>query len=274
MRAILSVEVMVCCGLGLVLPVRAEAQVRATLVAADTSVRPGASMTLALRLDHEPTWHTYWKTPGTGLPTSIRWELPQGWSAGEIEWPVPGLITNAAGEITGHGYTGVTYLPVTVSAPKTSVAGKAVTLLAHVSWLMCARECIPKKADLSIELPVSSELPHPNSAVRAGLVSIAMPEELPKSWNLTATRAGQGIQVTVMGNLSAPHFFSEEDWIQFDVPQKIAATPVHLTLLLTVAQSSTQGHSRLLGVLAYTDAAGAYRGVRVDVPIAAAAGTP
>ena len=85
------------------------AHVRSSLVAADASVQPGKPITVALRLDHEPKWHTYWINAGTGYATSIKWELPAGWSAGDIQWPVPTLIKNSAGAVTGHGYTGVLY---------------------------------------------------------------------------------------------------------------------------------------------------------------------
>ena len=69
----------------------------------------------ALRLDQQPTWHTYWITAGTGYPTKLEWSLPTGWTAGDIQWPAPVMIKNEQGEVTGNGYTGVVYLPVTVT---------------------------------------------------------------------------------------------------------------------------------------------------------------
>jgi len=57
--------------------------VKASLVAADASVQPGKAITVALRLVHEPKWHTYWSNPGTGLATAIEWKLPPGWKAGD-----------------------------------------------------------------------------------------------------------------------------------------------------------------------------------------------
>ena len=58
------------------------APVQASLVAAETSVQPGRPFTVALRLQHAEHWHTYWRNPGTGLPTTLAWELPPGWRAG------------------------------------------------------------------------------------------------------------------------------------------------------------------------------------------------
>ena len=64
--------------------------VEAELVAAADAIQPGQPVTLALRLKHDPHWHTYWQVPGdSGLPTRIEWQLPAGWTAGPVQWPVP-----------------------------------------------------------------------------------------------------------------------------------------------------------------------------------------
>src|SRR5882672_6180102 len=89
----------------------ARAQVSASLVAADSSVEPGKSFTVALRLTHQRGWHTSWINPGIGQPTSLSWRLPPGLIAGEIQWPAPRLI-ETAGRVTGHGYSGELLLPV------------------------------------------------------------------------------------------------------------------------------------------------------------------
>jgi DsbC/DsbD-like thiol-disulfide interchange protein len=39
-------------------------------VPAVTGVQPGRPFDVALRLAHDPHWHTYWINPGTGLPTT------------------------------------------------------------------------------------------------------------------------------------------------------------------------------------------------------------
>src|SRR5882672_4901378 len=98
----------------------ARAQVQASLVAADKSVQRGHPLTVALRLDQQPTWHTYWINAGTGYPTKLQWDLPTGWTAGNIQWPTPITIKNEQGDVTGNGYTDVVYLPVTLTPPATA----------------------------------------------------------------------------------------------------------------------------------------------------------
>src|SRR6185369_7641812 len=78
----------------------AAAQVSVALVSPDKSVQPGHSVSVALRMEHKPRWHSYWVNAGTGYPTQLTWDLPSGWAAGDIQWPVPSLIKNAGGHVT------------------------------------------------------------------------------------------------------------------------------------------------------------------------------
>ena len=83
------------------LPVLSKAQVEASLVTSKTQVVSGQPFTVALHLVHETHWHTYWLNPGTGLATSITWNLPKGWKASDIQWPTPQMIKDVHGIITG-----------------------------------------------------------------------------------------------------------------------------------------------------------------------------
>src|SRR3954465_12754846 len=129
--------VIVLCALPLLASLRAAGatatkHVQASLVAADASVQPGKSLTVALRFVHDPHWHTYWVFPGTGLPTSIKWTLPAGWQAGDIQWPAPHVLKDSKGNIVGNGYEGELFLPVTITAPADAKPGESVTLNAAV----------------------------------------------------------------------------------------------------------------------------------------------
>ena len=78
--------------------------VKAELLADTDAVVPGKPFAIGLRLRMAPGWHTYWKFAGdAGLPTEIKWNLPAGWKAGEIQWPIP-LKTNDPGDIQTYGY--------------------------------------------------------------------------------------------------------------------------------------------------------------------------
>ena len=88
-----------------------------------TAAIPGSTLYVALRHKITPGWHTYWRNSGdAGLPTKAAWTLPEGWKAGEIEWPTPRVVKDRRGMVTGNGYEGDTLLPVTITPPATARA--------------------------------------------------------------------------------------------------------------------------------------------------------
>jgi DsbC/DsbD-like thiol-disulfide interchange protein/cytochrome c biogenesis protein CcdA len=62
-------------------------------VISDTSaVSPGAEIWVGLQISLSPDWHIYWKNSGeSGYPTTLIWELPEGWYADPLQFPVPYL---------------------------------------------------------------------------------------------------------------------------------------------------------------------------------------
>jgi thiol:disulfide interchange protein/DsbC/DsbD-like thiol-disulfide interchange protein len=253
----------------------AQAQVDASLVAADASVRPGESVTVALRLTHHAPWHTYWLNPGTGEATAIEWQLPQGWTAGEIEWPTPVIIRGEGDKITGHGYGGDLYLPVKVTAPLPARAGAVAVLRANVHWLMCAEVCIPKDVRLALPIPVRDVPSKPNSQVRAALANMPMPRT-PVGWHYRATRGAHTVtlEVSGAGALANPHFFSASELIRYDGLQRFDASTGRLLVTLPIDEYLEDHSAELTGLLAYTDGAGAYTSVQVRAPLLLGASAP
>ena len=255
----------------LLAPLVIHAQVQASLVAADKSVQPGHPLTVALRLDQQSPWHTYWINAGTGYPTKLQWDLPTGWTAGNIQWPTPILIKNEQGDVTGNGYTDVVYLSVTLTPPANAKSGARVTVKALATWLMCADVCVPGQAKVSLTLPIASQSPEPDVAVRAELEKMPMPQAAPADWRIAASRTGNQVLLRMSGGaVKSPHFFSEDAFIQYDAAQAMAAGSNALAITLTVADDAEASTQNVRGVLAYTDATGAYHGLLVDAPLLSA----
>ncbi len=248
----------------------AKAQVTASLVAAETSVQPGRAFTVALRLVHQPHWHTYWINPGTGYPTSIAWKLPPGWTASDIQWPTPHVVRDGSGNIAGNGYENDTLLPVTITPPADLPVGQTVTLQADADWLMCADSCVPGNASLTITLPVSNDTPKANQTHRALFAAIPLPAPA-DDLTFTATRSGKSLKLTIegarAGSLLTPHVFSSDAFIQYDESQTVAAEDGRLTLTLPISSAYDGEGKKLVGILAYTNASGATRGLVLDVPV-------
>lgn len=142
-------------------PVR-DGHVEAELLAEDASIQPGRPFAVGLRMRMDEHWHTYWENPGdSGMATTIEWTLPEGFSAGEIQWPVPERVLTPP--LVSYGYEGEILLITEITPPADLATGAPVTLRAHAEWLMCREQCIPGEADLELTLPVSSEPPRPDS---------------------------------------------------------------------------------------------------------------
>lgn len=148
------------------LPVHAQLVVTehadAELVAETIAVFPGQQLWVALRLDHEENWHTYWKNPGdAGKATEIAWNLPQGVSAGDIVWPTPERFELPA-DLVDFGYEEEIFLLTLLSFSddfQATSLDTSFTTTADVSWLICEDICIPGGATLTLTLPVLAEGP-------------------------------------------------------------------------------------------------------------------
>ncbi|NGP52532.1 protein-disulfide reductase DsbD domain-containing protein, partial [Thioalkalivibrio sp. XN8] len=124
------------------------------LVAAETAVVPGSTLRLGLWLRHDPEWHTYWRNPGdSGLPTRIMLELPPGFAAGEIQWPVPERLP--VPPLVNFGYSDTLVLPLDVTVPA-GFAGSELVIEARADWLICRVECLPGEGRYTLRLPVAA----------------------------------------------------------------------------------------------------------------------
>ncbi|KRG40115.1 hypothetical protein ARC78_13035 [Stenotrophomonas pictorum JCM 9942] len=255
------------------LPAVASAQVQASLVAVEQSIQPGQPLTVALRMEHREHWHSFWKNAGTGLPTRVQWELPEGWHTGAIHWPTPVLVRDREGNITGHGYEGLLHLPMQLTAPAGLRPGSEVELKATARWLMCETVCIPGKAQVSLRLPVSADTAQADTQVQAALAAQPMPASS-DGWQLAATRAPDNLALRVRApaDIAELHFFPADSFVSYKIPQTIGNRGARALLKLPLDPAEQMADdARLRGVLAYTDTQGVYRGVQVDVPFSSEA---
>jgi thiol:disulfide interchange protein DsbD len=284
MKRLLAPALLAAAALLATFPTRAGAQVAASLVPADASIRPGTPFTVALRMVHEPHWHSYWVNPGTGLPTSLKWTLPDGWTAGPIQWPAPMLLTDTRGNVIGNGYDGDLLLPVTITPPASLQAGAPVELKVAAEWLMCQDECVPGSAKLSLSLPVSADDPKPDPRwgprIRAVLAQLPVADA---SWTVAASRDPKSATLTIRpaGPAGGPpmaagglHFFSEDGTISTELPQVVVPDGKGgFTLTLSLSPDGPKDAANLTGVLTSKQGwrpDGSLPGLRVDAPFGAA----
>lgn len=232
------------------LPWKKTEAVKAELISQATSVQPGSSIRLGVLLTQEPGWHTYWKTPGdTGLPTTIDWTLPEGWKAGQIQWPTPNLYV--VGDLTNFGYEDSVLLPVSISVPASAKEGDYVAK-ANVSWLMCAEQCIPGSA--SFDVPVKVLKTEPAPSPNAGLFQTnegLTPAPL-KTVSAKVDTSNHALSVTFKTSEPFNHFyvFTEgEGAVDYKAPQSVSKNGDEVTVRLQGTEELKAGDT-LSGVFA------------------------
>lgn len=169
--------------------------VNAELLADTNAVVPGKPFTVGLRLRMAPGWHTYWKFSGdAGLPTEIKWSLPAGWRAGEIQWPIP-LKTNDPGDIQTYGYQDEVLLTQQITPPA-KIDNSSVKLSADASWLVCEKICIPGSAKLDADLPIASASNPANQELFARWRRL-LPQNQPKAARAHWSRVGSDLRLSL-----------------------------------------------------------------------------
>lgn len=142
---------------------------QAELVSEYQTIQAGQSLLLALHFIPDEHWHTYWINPGdSGLPTSINWQLPQGVTAGPIQWPTPQFFSIPP--MMNYGFAGPTVLLTELKIP-TDFVQNELEIAAKVDWLVCEEICIPAEASFRFSIPVTESAER--SAYAAELISKA-----------------------------------------------------------------------------------------------------
>ncbi|HEY2628676.1 MAG TPA: protein-disulfide reductase DsbD domain-containing protein [Usitatibacter sp.] len=228
--------------------------VEAELVTDDASAQPGKSTLVGLKLRMARDWHTYWKNPGdSGLPTKIQWTLPEGWKAGDIQWPYPQPLP--VGPLLNYGYDDEVVLLVSLTPPANAPEGPAA-IKAHAEWLVCKDICVPEKGDLDISFPVSKAEPKKNPMFQAHIDRAR--NQLPldvAGWKSEASMSGMSlvVRLTAPEGAAPPakaHFFPErESLIEPAAPEKLTVAGRTLTIEMKLADPPLTDVKTLKGVV-------------------------
>jgi thiol:disulfide interchange protein DsbD len=134
-------------------------QIKPTLVADTTAIEGGKPFTAGIRFEIKNSWYTYWRFVGDiGMPLEVVWELPQGFKAGPLQWPLPASHA-AAGDFLNYVYEHETMLFAEITPPA-KIAADRVTLKAKLTWQVCdPSTCVPGGATVELPLAVGAAQP-------------------------------------------------------------------------------------------------------------------
>ncbi len=179
-------------------PVKAQ-HLTAELVSLGPAIAPGGTQEVGLVLTIDEHWHVYWINAGdSGEPPKVTWTLPQGFTAGAMQFPIPERLP--LGPFMDFGYEDEVAFPIAISAASTVKPGP-VHLDAQISWLVCAQVCVPGKAHLGIDLTVQPGAPPPSQEPQVGALGEAMtliPKPLPARAKFSVTADAKQFLLTLV----------------------------------------------------------------------------
>jgi thiol:disulfide interchange protein len=212
--------------------------VSVSLVAEAKVVGAGKPFTVGLKMEHPPGFHTYWINPGVGKPTTITWDLPAGWSAGELLWPIPHLYDD--GFSKSHTYEGTVYHLVEITPAAGFTAGATATLKGEAVWFECqASGCRRGATNVSVTVTAGAATT-PDPAIKAAFDTVrAQQPRTTEAWAVTAVESPADLVITLTPKTGANpepgnvYFFERNKVTQFGPPK---VEKKEGTLVVTVAK--------------------------------------
>ncbi len=178
---------------------------------------PGGEVELAIQMIPTPGWHGYWQNPGdAGLPMDVTWQLPKGFSAGPLRYPVPTRLTVA--DLMNYVYERDYAVLVRLKVP--ADAQGLIPIRAEAHWLACTDKiCVPEQGELSLDLPVGTGTPQ---RAQFDLWRQALPQPLASAGHFAVS--GDTLRVAIplpaSVELGKPYLFPLTDGpVDYDAPQ-------------------------------------------------------
>lgn len=260
-------------------PIVKTEHVEAELVSERMGAQPGKPVTVGLKLRMADHWHTYWKNPGdSGLPTRIQWLLPEGWKAGEIQWPYPKNLP--VGPLMNYGYEDEVVLLVELTPPASASPGTYL-VKAKAEWLVCKDVCIPEKGELDLAMPVAAGESASNPRFQAHIDRARnMLPVAATGWTFDSAIRGGKVVVRMVppAGTSAPArlaFFPErEQLIEPAAPQKVRRDGNGVRIEMKLADPPPADLQGVTGVAVADDGwpGLARKAIEVNAPVSAALG--
>jgi DsbC/DsbD-like thiol-disulfide interchange protein/cytochrome c biogenesis protein CcdA len=201
----------------LLLPVVAQTRGIEPQLVAEGPAPPGGEVELAIHMQPAPGWHGYWLNPGdAGLPMDIKWQLPEGFSAGPLRYPVPTRLTVA--DLMNYVYEREYAVLVRLKVPAN--AKGIVPIRAEAHWLACTDKiCVPEQGELSLDLPVGSGTPN-RAQFDEWRRALPRPLATPSHFQIAGGKMGVGIPLPSSVEVRDLYLFPITDnAVDYEAPQ-------------------------------------------------------
>ncbi len=264
-------------------PVSAAPKTRIRLLLPAASARAGETLWAGLEMDMPPSWHVYWRNGGdAGIPVTITWNLPDGVSAGEIQWPLPEKEIDKAGDtaLITYVYTHQVVLLTPIKLADGLRPGP-LTLKAAAHWMECSQECVMAQAEARATLDIAAETkPSAEAALieqwRKKIPPPAADGAAEAQWQSGQTASHSRPLIIEWKNGAAPADFYPYASTNFSVEGMTETTPAEgggVRLRKVVSKNDAGWPDRLTGVLVSHAGTAQPQGVEVSLGIRPAQAT-
>jgi thiol:disulfide interchange protein len=250
---------------------------RIHLVLSAETAKAGDTVWAGLVMEMPPKWHIYWRYGGdAGLPVEITWKLPDGVSAGPINWPLPEKETDKIGDtsLVTYIYTHKVVLltPIKLAA---DLHPGPVTLKAAVHWMECSQECVVCSNEVEATLNVGSETKPSNDEAlieqwQKKVPPPATPNMATAYWQSSQTESNAR-PVVIRWNVKAPaDFYPDGSSTNYSVDGATEALPNNgdaIQLRKMVTKNVAAWPTTLTGVLVNHAGSAEAQGVEVTLPV-------
>ncbi len=168
---------------------------QAMLVADVQWIQPGQSFRVGVLFDIIADWHVYWRNPGdSGIEPLMEWVLPEGFTAGPLQWPHPQRFDDPPFATFGHEEEVLLFREIRV--PHDLESGQTLEFTVDVEWQVCKEICIVQHEIVSLQLDVHDESPAPARQEQFARADERLPVTDP-DWTFTVAETGGGYRLSV-----------------------------------------------------------------------------
>ena len=174
----------------------------------------GAALNLGLQFELEPGWKIYWRSPGeAGYPPVVDWSASENLAEARIAWPVPHRFSLFGFET--FGYSDAVVLPIDARAERPDAP---VRIRAAVTYLACSEICIPREAELALDLPVGG-----TAAMAERFLIDSYRTRVPGDGSTVGMRL---LRAVLTGPMASPQLqVTARSDVAFDAPDLLVETP-------------------------------------------------
>lgn len=263
--------------------VTGESLVATELIPLTASIEAGKPFQVGIRYRIAPGWHIYWRNPGdSGSPPGVEWVLPEGFTAGPLEFPRP-MVIDHPGDVT-IGYEKECVLRATITPPAGKPLPAAIQMTARLDWLVCSTKCLMGRREAKASFaPTGRAVPTLTDEFPVALAQLGLEARLvtrPEGGSLLIRRAAaasaehrpaKGISVRFLPDTTPGVTYGET------APQAVAVggDDWSLSIPLTVKPQNALGQPlRAAGLVMLAGPDGRPAGcAEISLPLAAPAGS-